>query len=290
MADEKWVLDAPKSKYLPPNTAEETAKLQAELEENLQQIVEEEFVAVDDIKVKGSEIKMEGPEIVAAPVGSFLTDLKKSGDVKHHPLAWALSLLVVAPGVILGIQEIENGTELAKLYGIDSESLLHQIVTMLVDFLVIGQLVLGPGVCASMARRKHLGSAVFVAMGSSAVLIMNNQVIIALAQEYDIIAVLACMFCMAPLVIVLRNKRVQLPAGRARHTWAFLMSVSILMFASATMVAAIQDAETITSIDGWNDTMAWSSLLLVAGAIGWAWPKGAHIVEEVAEEIIEKAV
>ncbi len=290
MADEKWVLDAPQSKYLAPDAGQSTAKLQAELEENLQQMAEEEFVAVDDIKVKSPETKMGGPEIVAAPMGSFLSDLKKSGDVKHHPLAWALSLLVVAPGVILGIQEIADGAELSKMMGIDPESLLHQIVTMIVDFVVIGQLVLGPGVCAAMARRKHLGSAVFVAMGSSAVLLLNNQVIIALAQQYDVIAVVACIVCMSPLVIVLRNKRMQLPAGRARHTWAFLMSVSILMFASATMVAAIQDAEALTSIDGWNDTMAWSSLLLVAGAIGWAWPRGAHFVEEVAEEIIEKAI
>jgi len=290
LVDEKWVLDAPKSKYLSGNTAEETAKLQAELEENLQQIVEDEFVAVDDIEVKSPETKMGGPEIVAAPMGSFLSDLKNSGDVQHHPLAWALALLVVAPGVILGVKDVVDGAELAKLIGIDPETLSHQIVTMVFDFLVIGQLVLGPGVCAAMARRKHLGAAVFVAMGSSAVLIMNNQVIVALAEQYDIIAVIACIVCMSPLVIVLRNKRMQLPAGRARHTWAFLMSVSILMFASATMVAAIQDAEALTSIDGWNDNMAWSSLLLVAGAIGWAWPRGAHFVEEIAEDIIEKAV
>ena len=283
LTDEKWVLDAPESKYLTGDVAENTANIQAELEENLQQMAVQEFVAVDNVEMKG-------PAVVAAPVGTFLSDLKSSGDVQHHPLAWALSLLVVAPGVILGIKGVSDGAALSELMGIGSDSLSYQIVTMLVDFVVIGQLVLGPGVCAAMARRTFLGPAVFVAMGSSAVLLLNNQVIIALAEQYDIIAVLACIVCMSPLVIVLRNKRMQLPAGRARHTWAFLMSVSILMFASATMVAAIQDAETLTSIDGWNDTMAWSSLLLIAGAIGWAWPKGAELVEEVAEEIIEKAV
>ena len=31
-------------------------------------------------------------------------------------------------------------------------------------------------------------------------------------------------------------------------------------------------------------------LLLVAGAIGWAWPKGGHIIEEIAEDIIDSAL
>tara|TARA_B100000003_G_C10610170_1_gene242649 strand:- start:83 stop:259 length:177 start_codon:yes stop_codon:yes gene_type:complete len=57
------------------------------------------------------------------------------------------------------------------------------------------------------------------------------------------------------------------------------------MFASATMVVAIQNMES-PQID---DNLAWSSLVLVAGAIGWAWPKGAEIIEDVSEEIIEKA-
>ena len=233
-----------------------------------------------------------GPDVISAPVGSFLTDLKESGDVQHHPLAWAIALLVVAPGVILGVQGIDNGEDFADKFAKstdldpDEYETLMLGAEMLFDFLVIGQLVLGPGVCAAMARRKHLGPAVFVAMGSSAVLLINNQVIIELAKSYDTIAVLACIACMAPLIIVLRNKRVQLPAGRARHTWAFLMTVSILMFASATMVEAIQHMGS-PQVD---DTMAWSSLLLVAGAIGWAWPRGGHIIEEIAEDIIDSAL
>ena len=293
MVDEKWVLDAPKSKYLEKGATIDEAQLQSELDESLQQIVEEEIVADDnikmdgpDIKMGGSDIKMDGPELIASPIGSFLTELKQSGDVKHHPLAWAIALIVVAPGVILGLQGGENGEALANDIGLTSGSTVALAAVMLFDFLVIGQLVLGPGTCAAMARRKHLGAAVFVAMGSSSVLLINNQVIKDLAIAYDAIAVFACIGCMSPLIIVLRNKRLQLPAGRARHTWAFLMSVSALMFAAATMVAAIQHMDS-PQVD---NTMAWSSLLLVAGAIGWAWPKGADIIEDVAEDIIEKVV
>jgi hypothetical protein len=58
------------------------------------------------------------------------------------------------------------------------------------------------------------------------------------------------------------------------------------MFASASLVVALQNSSTLEI----SDEMAWSSLLVVAGAIGWAWPKGRHIIEEVADEIIDVAV
>ena len=63
------------------------------------------------------------------------------------------------------------------------------------------------------------------------------------------------------------------------------MSTSILMFASATLVVALQNTGT-PKID---DALAWSSLLLVAGLIGWAWPRGAELIEDLAEELVEKA-
>ena len=115
---------------------------------------------------------------------------------------------------------------------------------------------------------------------------INHDVIVTLAQNNDIFAVLTCIGCLSALVMILRKKRKQLPAGRARNTWAFLMSVSILMFASASLVVALQNSSTLEI----SDEIAWSSLLVVAGAIGWAWPKGRHIIEEVADEIIDVAV
>ena len=195
-----------------------------------------------------------------------------------------LAILVVAPGVILGTK-FETGEMLGDYYGLSYDSIEAKILANLFDFLVMGQLVLGPGTCAALARRKQLSAAVFVAMGSSAVLLISNQVIVDLANLYNAVAVFTCTACLVPFIMVLRNKRTQLPAGKARHTWALLMSVSTLMFASATMVVAIQNMES-PQID---DTLAWSSLVLVAGAIGWAWPKGAEIIEDVAEEIIQRA-
>jgi hypothetical protein len=178
-----------------------------------------------------------------------------------------------------------NATDIGGLLS-PSHGSLFAIGTLIYDFLVMGQLALGPGTCAALARGRYLGPAVLVAMGSSAVLMLNHEVVENIAQAYDVVAPILSLVCIAPLVIVLRNKRTQLPAGRRRHTWALLMSVSILMFSSATLVPAlIHMSSTHVAPE-----LAWSSLLVIAGMIGWAWPKGREVVEEVAEEIIERAL
>jgi len=84
-----------------------------------------------------------------------------------------------------------------------------------------------------------------------------------------------------PFIIVLRKKRGQLNPGRSRQIWATLMAVSILMFAKATLVPAVA-AE-------FDVNYGWASLGLVALAIGWAWPRGRHLVEEIVDDIVEAA-
>lgn len=276
MTDERWILDPPKSKYL--------GKVRVNIGPSNSELMEESHITSNDANVNPDDpvLAYDGAK---NSISDYLSELKRSGDVKNHPLAWVIALLIVSPGLIIGLRGVSNGGDLAHELGLNS-GLAASFVSILFDFLVIGQLFLGPGSCTVFARRKHLGTAVFVAMGSSAVLMINHDVLVKLAQANDIFTVLTCIGCLVPLILILRRKRAQLPAGQARHTWAFLMSVSILMFASATLVVALQNAYSMEISDG----LAWSSLLLVSGAIGWAWPKGRHIIEEVAEEIIEKAV
>ena len=276
MTDERWVLDPPKSKYLD--------KVKENIGPSNRDLLEKSHITSNDTNIDSDEpvLAYDGAK---NSISDYLSELKRSDDVKNHPLAWIIALLIVSPGVIIGLKGVSNGEGLAQAFDLNS-GLAASLVSVLFDFLVIGQLFLGPGSCTVLARRKLLGAAVFVAMGSSAVLMINHDVLVKLAQANDIFAVLTCVGCLVPLIMILRNKRTQLPAGRARHTWAFLMSVSILMFASASLVVALQNTYSMEISNG----LAWSSLLLVAGAIGWAWPKGRHIIEEVAEEIIEKAV
>ena len=276
MSDEKWILEPPSSKYLDSNAGKKSTELEEFLEDNAQQIIEQDVVGNE--LVPGSDLSP------SSSVKLFLKDLKESGGVQSNPLAWAIAVLVVAPAIFVGIEGIENGEQFSNYIGLSNDLLISGAI-VLFDFIVIGQLVLGPGACAAFAKRKLLGAAVFVAMGSSAVLMISNQVVQDLAEANGLLAVGACGLCLTPMVMVLRNKRTQLPAGRARHTWALLMSTSIVMFASATLVVALQNIES-PKID---DALAWSSLLLVAGAIGWAWPKGAELIEDLAEELVEKA-
>jgi len=274
--DKKWVLESPKSKYLD--------KVKANIDPPNSALIEKSHISPDDLSVNSDE-NLLAYDDAKNSISVYLGELKRSGDVKNHPLAWIIALLIVSPGVIIGLRGISNGENLAYEFGFNS-GMAATMISILFDFLVIGQLFLGPGSCSIFAKRKHLATAVFVAMGSSAVLMINHDVIVKLAQANDILAVLTCAGCLIPLIMILRRKRIQLPAGRARHTWAFLMSVSILMFASSSLVVTLQNTSSMEISNG----LAWSSLLLVAGAIGWAWPKGRHLIEEVAEEIIEKAV
>ena len=276
MSDEKWILEPPSSRYLDSNAGKKSAELEEVLEDNTQQIIEQD--------VAGNEFGSDSYLATSSSVKLFLKDLKESGGVQSNPLAWAIAILVVAPAIIIGLKGIENGEEFSNHIGLSNDLLVSGAI-VLFDFIVIGQLVLGPGACVAFARRKLLGVSVFVAMGSSAVLMISNQVVRDLAEANGLLAVGACSLCLTPMVMVLRNKRKQLPAGRARHTWALLMSTSIVMFASATLVVALQNIES-PKID---DALAWSSLLLVAGAIGWAWPKGAELIEDLAEELVENA-
>jgi len=276
VSDEKWILEPPSSRYLDSNAGKKSAELEEVLEDNTQQIIEQD--------VAGNEFGSDSYLATSSSVKLFLKDLKESGGVQSNPLAWAIAILVVAPAIIIGLKGIENGEEFSNHIGLSNDLLVSGAI-VLFDFIVIGQLVLGPGACVAFARRKLLGVSVFVAMGSSAVLMISNQVVRDLAEANGLLAVGACSLCLTPMVMVLRNKRKQLPAGRARHTWALLMSTSIVMFASATLVVALQNIES-PKID---DALAWSSLLLVAGAIGWAWPKGAELIEDLAEELVENA-
>ena len=268
MSNEKWILSPPKSKYL-----DDDIPLDAQS-------------SIDDNNLVASSEDEQGiRSMINSSLGNFVDELNSSGDIERNPISWLISLVIIAPGVLIGLKGIENGESFVSYASINNE-MVSSLAIILFDFLIIGQLILGPGASAIFAKNRNLGPAVFVAMGSPAVLMLNHDVIVALTQTNDIFAVLACVGCLSPLVMILRKKRKQLPAGRARHTWAFLMSVSILMFASASLVVALQNSSTLDI----SDEIAWSSLLVVAGAIGWAWPKGRHIIEEVADEIIDVAV
>ena len=136
MTDEKWVLDPPKSKYLGGQVKENNSA------SNTEGVETSQITSTDDNTDFVDSILPDGGG--STPISEFLSELKSSGDVKNHPLAWSFALLIVLPGVIIGFRGISNGEDLVSEIGLNS-GLAASMITLLFDFLVVGQLFLGPG-------------------------------------------------------------------------------------------------------------------------------------------------
>jgi hypothetical protein len=198
-------------------------------------------------------------------------------DIHHHPVSWCLALFSILPPLVMVLLEIKdpvNGDELASL------GPLQSIIGTIMELMATYQFAIAPVLCFGLAYRRHMAPAVLVAMGSSAILLASETYVDVIANE--MLSVALAVIAIAPFVIVLRNKRTQLNPGRSRQIWATLMATSILMFAVGTLVPAVSKIPEYESY-------AWASIGLVVIAIGWAWPRGRHIVEEIADDIVEAA-
>ena len=203
-------------------------------------------------------------------VEEFFDEDSIEQDIHQHPVSWSLALFCVLPPLVLVLLPDGDFSSLGPL-----EKVVVLIMQTMLDF----QFIIAPILCFALAYRRHVAPAVLVAMGSSAILLASG---IFMEVSYDAWhRAPTALACLAPFIIVLRKKRSQLNPGRSRQTWATLMAVSILMFATATLVPAVT-AE-------FDETYGWASLGLVALVVGWAWPRGRHIIDEIAEDIIEAA-
>ena len=216
-------------------------------------------------------------------------------EIQNHPLAWGLSLIVIAPPLIAVLMGLGGGTNSGKELDSVPEG-MRQILGMTMDFTLLTQFVLTPMLCWYMAQKGLLKPAVFVAMGSSAVMLAAGNYTSTFDASQSLVGLIGAIAATVPFILVLRNKRMQLNPGKERKSWSMLMAISILLFASATIVPATE-MFAITDIcengdsacsDEWNN-YAWGSLAIVGAAVGWAWPRGRHIIEEVTEDILDAA-
>jgi hypothetical protein len=209
-------------------------------------------------------------------VEEFFDEDSIEQDIHHHPISWCIALFSILPPLVMVLLEIKdpmNGDELASL------GPLQSIVGFIMESMATYQFAIAPPLCFALAYRRHVAPAVLVAMGSSAILLASGIFMEVSNDAWHLIP--TAVVALIPFVVVLRKKRGQLNPGRSRQMWATLMAVSILMFAAATLVPAVA-----TEFD---DNIGWASLGLVVFAIGWAWPRGRHLVEEIADDIVEAA-
>jgi len=232
--------------------------------------------------------------IIEDVIEEFMDEDSIEQDIHQHPISWGIALLIVTPPLVAALLQMDDPRTDSAL---DSLGPLQPIVGSVMALMLQTQFIVAPIACFALAHRRHLAPAVLVAMGSSAIILtIDNFTEITDAMWGPVIAAV----CLAPFVIVLRNKRTQLNPGRSRQVWATLMATSILMFAVATLVPAVAsygEAEACATgtltvdaecVDEWS-TYGWASIGLVVAAIGWAWPRGKHIIEEIADDIIEAA-
>jgi Ca2+/H+ antiporter len=229
-------------------------------------------------------------------IEEFMDEDSIEQDIHQHPVSWCIALLIVTPPLVAALLQMDDPRTDSAL---DSLGPLQSIVGLVMFMMLQTQLFIAPIACFALAYRRHLAPAVLVAMGSSAIMLTLD---ISTQQGFwpdGILGPVVAAACLAPFIIVLRKKRTQLNPGRSRQVWATLMATSILMFAVATLVPAVAsygESDVCTGVglidaacvDEWS-TYGWASIGLVVAAIGWAWPRGRHIVEEIADDIIEAA-
>tara|TARA_B100000700_G_scaffold53032_1_gene56459 strand:- start:14530 stop:15246 length:717 start_codon:yes stop_codon:yes gene_type:complete len=234
--------------------------------------------------------------IIEDVIEEFSDEDALAKDVNNHPLAWAFALIVIAPPLIAVLMGHGEGTDAGKKLDSVPES-MRTILGMTMDFTLMIQFILAPMLCWYMAQKRMLMPAALIAMAASAVLLSAGNYSSRFDADQSLLGLVASIAATVPFILVLRNKRMQLNPGKERKTWSMLMAISILIFASATIVPATEmfsvnevcDSDDSDCIGDWKN-YSWGSLGIVVIAVGWAWPRGRHIIEEVADDLLESKI
>tara|TARA_Y100000766_G_scaffold47475_1_gene37724 strand:- start:229 stop:918 length:690 start_codon:yes stop_codon:yes gene_type:complete len=222
--------------------------------------------------------------IITDAVEEFFDDDAIQRDLDEHPLTWGLALLLVAPAIVLSL--IEPGSELTGIQELDMLLLLIHGTIFLT----------APIASFILAHGNHLAPSLIIAMGASATVMSSPVFTDLFPSQNGLIPPIISILILVPFVLVLRNKKWQLNPGSSRNMWAGLMATSILMFSGGTLIPALNGFATTNECTNLasaeicaSNYLGWGALAVVAMAIGWAWPKGRHIVEELADDMLRAA-
>ena len=221
-------------------------------------------------------------------------------DIRNNPVKWLLSMAVLGPGVAYTLSG-----KISYEAALDAWSLPTGLEWILAVF-VTGQLVIAPLTCYFLARTGNVASGLFFAMGGSAILMANPDEI---ARFSDVLGVSFALFCIAlstPMLMVLKNKKKLLNPGKERLTWCTLFPAAIMMYTVAVIVPSAGVALIDVSCE--DDTGAllsevdvfagatdacealqyrYAPMLVMAGAIGWAWPRGKKIIDDLSDDFLD---
>lgn len=210
-------------------------------------------------------------------------------DIQNNPVKWLLSLAVIVPGLAYTLSG-KTSYEAA----LDTWGLPTRLDWILACF-VAGQIVIVPLSCYFLTRTGNAASGLFIAMGGSVILVSNTS------QIFPIFILLGFPFCVAlsvPMLLVLKSKKKLLDPGKKRLASCTLLSMVILVYATAVLVPAagglrnqactedssgplIDETDVLSDLtDPCADYIIFTPILGMVAAISWAWPKGKKSLEE----------
>ena len=209
-------------------------------------------------------------------------------DIQNNPVKWLLSLAVIVPGLAYTLSRKTSYEAALDAWGLPTG------LDWILACFVAGQIVIAPLSCYFLTRTGNATLGLFIAMGGSVILVFSPL------QIYPISALLGFPFCVAlsvPMLLVLKSKKKLLDPGKERLAWCTLLSMTILVYATAVLPVAAEDlrpegfcddsgllideTDVVSGLtDPCADYIPFTPILGMVAAIGWAWPRGAKSPEE----------
>ncbi|MAI39763.1 MAG: hypothetical protein CMA09_00510 [Euryarchaeota archaeon] len=221
-------------------------------------------------------------------------------DIQNNPVKWLLSLAIIAPGMAYTMAAEPSYTEAMINWG------LPENLDWILAILVTGQLFIAPLSCYILARTGNLAPGLFIAMGGSAILLANPMEIAEFSEVFGWPFAIFCIALTIPMLYVLKSKKKLLDPGKERTTWCTLLSASLLVFTIAAIVpssgVALADfscedevGNLLSEVDvlsGTSDacsalTYRYAPILGMVLAIGYAWPKGKKIIDDLSDDFLD---
>ena len=233
-------------------------------------------------------------------VETFSDEDTLMSDIRNNPVKWLLSMAVIGPGTAYTLSGKTSYEAALDAWGLPTG--LEWILAVFVT----GQLFIAPLSCYYLSRTGNIASGLFIAMGGSAILVANPGEIASFSEVWGALFFLFCIALSTPLLMVLKNKKKLLDPGKERITWCTLISTAIMMYTVAAIVpsagVAIADVSCeddtgalLSEVDvlpGSTDACKalqyrYAPILGMFAAIGWAWPRGKKIIDDLSDDFLD---
>ena len=221
-------------------------------------------------------------------------------DIQNNPVKWLLSLAIIVPGMGYTMANEASYANAMTAWGLPDN------LDWILAIFVTGQLFIAPLSCYFLARTGNVAPGLFIALGGSAILVANPLEIAEFSEAIGWPFAIFCLVLSAPMLIVLKSKKKLLDPGKERLFWCTLLSTAILVYTIAAIVpssgVALADfsceddtGSLLSEVDvlsGASDactalTYRYAPILGMVGAIGWAWPKGKKIIDDLSDDFLD---